>query len=79
MDPRKIALAIETATYDSPFGVQSMRKEDHQAIMPLFVAKVSKTAPKKMDGTDLGFDVVAALSGAQAVVPVDAACKMQRP
>ncbi len=79
VDARKIALAIETATYDSPFGAQSMRKDDHQAIMPLFVAKVSKTAPKKMDGTDMGFDVVAALTGAQAAVPVDAACKMQRP
>lgn len=78
VDTRKIALAIETSTYDSPFGLQSMRKDDHQAIMPLFIAKASKAAPKKVDGTDIGFEIVAALSGAQAAVPVDAACKMQR-
>ena len=79
VDTKKIALAIESATYESPFGLQSMRKDDHQAIMPLFVVKASKAAPKKMDGTDIGFEVVAALSGAKAAVPVDAACKMQRP
>ncbi len=79
VDTKKIALAIENATYDSPFGQQSMRKDDHQAIMPLFIAKASKAAPKKVDGTDIGFEIVAALSGAQAAVPVDQACKMQRP
>lgn len=79
IDTRKIALAIETSTYESPFGLQSMRKEDHQAIMPLFVAKASKAAPKKVDGTDIGFEIVSAISGAKAAVPVDAACKMPRP
>lgn len=79
VDTRKIALAIESSTYETPFGTQSMRKEDHQAIMPLFVGKVSKAAPKKMDGTDMGFEVVSSISGAKAAVPVDAACKMQRP
>lgn len=79
VDARKIALAIETSTYESPFGLQSMRKDDHQSIMPLYIAKASKAAPKKMDGTDIGFEIAAALTGAQAAVPVDPACKMQRP
>ena len=79
VDTRKLALAIEGATYESPFGVQSMRKEDHQAIMPLFVAKATKAAPKKVDGTDIGFEIVATIPPARAAVPVDGSCKMQRP
>ena len=79
VDTKKLALAIESATYESPFGVQSMRKEDHQAIMPLFVAKATKAAPKKVDGTDIGFEIVSTIPPAKAAVPVDAACKMQRP
>ena len=79
LDSRKIAVAIENATYESPFGLQSMRKEDHQAIIPMFVSKVTKTAAKKVDGTDMGFETVAAVSGVTAATPVDPACKMQRP
>lgn len=79
VDTRKLALAIEGATYESPFGVQSMRKEDHQAIMPLFVARATKAAPKKVDGTDIGFEIVSIIPPARAAAPVDTACKMQRP
>ena len=32
-----------------------MRKEDHQALLPLVVATVSKDAKYKVDGTDMGF------------------------
>lgn len=79
VDSRKIALAIENATYESPFGLQSMRKEDHHAIIPVFVGKLTRTAARKVDGTDMGFETVAAVSAAKAAVPVDPACKMQRP
>lgn len=79
VDTKKIALAIESATYEGPFGLQTMRKDDHQAVMPIFVAKATKTALKKVDGTDIGFEVVATVPGPRAVPPVDPQCKMQRP
>ena len=79
VDSRKIALAIENASYESPFGLQSMRKEDHHAIIPVFVGKATKAATKKVDGTEIGFETVVAVSGVKAAAPVDPACKMQRP
>jgi len=79
VDSLKIALAIENATYESPFGLQSMRKEDHHAIIPMFVGKLTKASAKKVDGTDMGFETVVSVSAAKAAVPVDSMCKMQRP
>jgi branched-chain amino acid transport system substrate-binding protein len=79
IDATKVALAIENATFDGPLGKQSMRMDDHQVILPIIISKVSKSAKSKVDGTDMGFDVIKAVSGPDAAVPPDPACKMQRP
>jgi branched-chain amino acid transport system substrate-binding protein len=75
----KIALALETASYEAPTGTWSMRAEDHQTLMPVTVSQVSKDALYPVDGTDMGFKLVAVVPPELAAVPVDDACKMQRP
>ncbi|MBK9133310.1 MAG: branched-chain amino acid ABC transporter substrate-binding protein [Betaproteobacteria bacterium] len=79
VDTKKIALAFENASYETPMGRWSIRKEDHQSIMPIAVSIVSPDAKYKMDGTDLGFKPVRIVPGPEAAVPVDPACKMERP
>jgi branched-chain amino acid transport system substrate-binding protein len=56
-----------------------MRKEDHQGIIPIAVAKVTKDAKYKADGTDMGLHLVQVVPGPEAEVPADGSCKMQRP
>lgn len=79
VDAKKIALGFETATYETPMGRWGMRKDDHQSIMPIAISVVSPDAKYKMDGTEMGFKPVAVVPGPQAAMPVDAACKMDRP
>lgn len=79
IDAKKIALALENATWESPTGPWSVRKDDHQAYMPITVSEVSKTAKFKVDGTDMGFRLLKVVSPKDAAVPVAGACKMKRP
>lgn len=79
IDTKKIALALENASYETPMGRWSIRKEDHQSMMPIDVSVVSTDAKYKMDGTNMGFKPVRTVPGPEAAVPVDAACKMVRP
>lgn len=79
MDTLKIALALERASYESPAGRWSFRKEDHQVLMPVTVSEVSRDARYKVDGTDMGFKLVKVVSPEQSAVPVDSQCVMERP
>ncbi len=79
VNARAIAEAIEGASYDSPIGRWSMRKEDHQALFPLTVSKVSTDAASKWDGTDMGFQLVKVVPPEQTAIPVADECKMERP
>ena len=74
-----IAKALEDVTYMSPVGPISVRKEDHQTVRPVVVAKVVKNAKYPADGTDLGFKQVTVVKGPDAIYPVQASCKMNRP
>jgi len=74
-----IAEALEGASYDSPIGRWSMRKEDHQALFPLTVSMVSTDAAYKWDGTDMGFKLVKVVPPEQTAIPVAEECKMERP
>ena len=56
-----------------------MRADDHQALLPLVVATVSKDAKYKVDGTDMGFKPMRLISGKEAASPVQPTCKMERP
>jgi branched-chain amino acid transport system substrate-binding protein len=74
-----IAKALEDVTYMSPVGPISVRKEDHQTIRPVVVSKVVKNAKYPADDTDMGFEVVSIVPGADAIYPVQASCNMKRP
>uniref|UniRef100_UPI001954D598 hypothetical protein n=1 Tax=Streptococcus pneumoniae TaxID=1313 RepID=UPI001954D598 len=59
---RAIALALENASYESPAGRWSFRREDHQVLLPVTVSEVSREARYKVDGTDMGFRLLKVVS-----------------
>ena len=73
------AMALETARIQTPMGEMSMRASDHQAQLPMVVSTVSRDAKHKVDGTDMGFKPVLALSAQEAATPAQTSCKMKRP
>jgi branched-chain amino acid transport system substrate-binding protein len=79
LDVKQLAFAMEGITINTSMGEVTMRKEDHQALLPLVVATVSKDAKYKVDNTDMGFKPVRLVSGKDASGPVQPACKMERP
>lgn len=79
IDTKKLALALESTSWQSPIGPYSVRKADHQALLPITVSEVSKDAKFKVDGTNMGFKLVKVVSAADSAVPVSDQCKMQRP
>jgi branched-chain amino acid transport system substrate-binding protein len=75
----EIAKALEKATIKTAIGPISVRAEDHQAIIPVVVSKVAENVKYPVDGTKLGFGVVQIIQGPDAIYPVQASCKMERP
>ncbi|MFC3229743.1 ABC transporter substrate-binding protein, partial [Marinibaculum pumilum] len=63
VDVTEIALALEQAQAETPIGGIAMRRDDHQAVVPLVVSRVSKDAQVKVDGTDMGFTPVEVVPG----------------
>jgi branched-chain amino acid transport system substrate-binding protein len=76
---KALAFAMEKVTVQTSMGPVKMRAEDHQALVPLAVAVVSKEAKFKADNTDKGFKTIQLLSGDEAAGPVQSNCKMERP
>ncbi len=76
---KALAHAMEKVTVDTSMGPIKMRSEDHQALVPLAIAVVSKDAKFKADNTDNGFKTIRLLTGEQASSPVQPSCKMERP
>lgn len=79
IDTNKIALALESASLKTEIGTQTMRKEDHQVIMPIVVSRVEKGVKYPVDGTAMGFKPVKVVPAEEAIYPVQSSCKMQRP
>ena len=79
VDVTKIALALEEVRLDTDLGPITVRKEDHQAVLPVVVSKVEKGAKYPVDGTDLGFAPIKVVPGEEAIYPVQESCKMTRP
>lgn len=80
VDTKKIALALENQSISTKTGKVSVRKDDHQAILPIVVSVVKKGAKYPADGSsDLGFEPVSLVPGEQVLYPVQSACKMDRP
>jgi len=76
---KALAFAMEKVTVDTSMGPIKMRAEDHQALVPLATAFVSKEAKFKADNTDKGFKTIKLLTGDEASGPVQPNCKMERP
>lgn len=79
LDVKRFAFAMENVTVETSVGPVKMRGEDHQALLPLAVAIVSKDAKFKADNTDKGFQTIRLLSGEEASAPVQSSCNMKRP
>ncbi|MBP6019301.1 MAG: branched-chain amino acid ABC transporter substrate-binding protein [Burkholderiaceae bacterium] len=75
----KLALNLENVKIDTPMGETIIRNDDHQVLLPIVVSKVSRDVKYKVDGTDMGFEVVKRFTGEEAANPVEATCKMKRP
>ncbi len=79
VDTKKIALALEEASSDVSQGKISIRKEDHQAILPIVISSAKKGTKYPADGSDIGFEPVSVVPGEQVLYPVQSTCKMERP
>jgi branched-chain amino acid transport system substrate-binding protein len=80
-DPLKIALALEGISYKSMIGDVTMRKKDHQFLLPQIIYTShpvdGKAVKMGFDGTDYGF-VKESESSAKAL-EVPNTCNMKRP
>lgn len=71
--------AMEKVEAKWPLGTLTMRADDHQLILPVVVAEVSKDADVKVDDTDMGFKPIEIVSAADASAPPSDKCMMKRP
>lgn len=79
VSPRAIVEALETVKFETPIGPWSIRKDDHQLLLPVTISQVSKDGQYKHDGTPFGFKLLKVVDPKESAVPVSPACKMQRP
>ena len=55
-NPKAVALALENLSYDGGVGKVTMRKEDHQLMLPLYVSSFSELGGQvKYDSENTGF------------------------
>ena len=80
-DPLKVAYALEGMSSDGPEGHAVIRAEDHQMIVPLYLAKLVKVGdagPKfDVEGTGLGWKTVTKAESKDMVPPLK--CRIDRP
>jgi len=79
-DPYKVALALEGMQFKSELADIWMRKEDHQAMVPLSISTMAKLGGKvkyDVENTGFGFRTEAVFPAKDMVLPTT--CKMERP
>ncbi len=80
-DPLKVAYALEGMTYDGPEGRTWIRREDHQLIVPHYLASLVKAgqsgAKYDVGGTGLAWKTVYASKAGDTMPALK--CKMVRP
>ena len=77
-DPLKVALKLEGMQQKDLLGrTQTMRKEDHQLILPYYEGLLTKDVKYDTEGTGLGFKTVATVPSEEETMPTT--CKMKRP
>jgi branched-chain amino acid transport system substrate-binding protein len=80
-DPLQVAFALEGMTADGPEGRAVMRAEDHQVVVPLYLAKLGKAGEPgvrfDVEGTGLGWKTVSKGESKDLVPPLK--CRIERP
>jgi branched-chain amino acid transport system substrate-binding protein len=77
-DPLKVALALEGMQQKDLLGkTETMRKEDHQLILPYYEGLLTKDVKYDTEGTGLGFKTIATVPADEETMPTT--CKMKRP
>jgi branched-chain amino acid transport system substrate-binding protein len=77
-DPLKIARELEGMSETDMLGRKvTMRAEDHQVLLPYYIAVFSKDVAYDSEKTGLGWKVIGAFRGEDIALPTS--CKMKRP
>ncbi len=77
-DPLKVALKLEGMQQKDLLGrTETMRKEDHQLILPYYEALLTKGVKYDTEGTGLGWKTLATVPAEEEAMPT--ICKMKRP
>ena len=80
-DPAKVAYVLEGMRYMGPSGESWMRTEDHQMIVPIYIARLAKAGQTGVkhdaEGTGYGWKTEAVFE-AKDMIPV-LKCQMERP
>ncbi|MFI4980215.1 MAG: ABC transporter substrate-binding protein, partial [Nevskiales bacterium] len=77
-DPLKVALKLEGMQQKDLLGnTETMRKDDHQLILPYYEGLLTKGVKYDTEGTGLGFKTTATVPAEQETLPT--ICKMKRP
>ncbi|MCL4393332.1 MAG: ABC transporter substrate-binding protein, partial [Chloroflexi bacterium] len=74
-DPEKLIPVLEGMSYEAPYGKLTLRKEDHQAQRPVYIAEVVKEPT-----SSIGYAAkpVATIAAEKITIPVDkTGCKMK--
>lgn len=77
IDPTKLAFALAGLEYDSPVGPVTMRAEDHQIAMPMFMTVLKDKMKYGVEGTDLNYHSIHKFSAEETELPTT--CKMRPP
>ncbi|MFP1683274.1 branched-chain amino acid ABC transporter substrate-binding protein [Alloalcanivorax sp. C16-1] len=77
IEPLAVAKTLEGLEYDSAGGHLTMRAEDHQLQMPLYLSVLKDNMKYGAEGTDYNFHQVARFDADQATLPTT--CRMRRP
>lgn len=78
LDTLKIAEALEGMEQTDLLGAtETMRKQDHQLILPYYEGLLTKNVKYDTEGTGLGFKTIATMPAADETMPTT--CEMKRP
>ncbi|MFT0140543.1 branched-chain amino acid ABC transporter substrate-binding protein [Alloalcanivorax xenomutans] len=76
-DPKDLAKALEGLSIETPTGEVTMRAEDHQIQLPMFISVMKDGMKYGAEGTDYNFHKVAEIARDDVTLPTT--CRMRRP
>lgn len=81
VDPVQVATAMEGLSFEADTGKITMRRDDHQLLLPMTIARMtaagSQRAKNDVEGSGLGWETKVLLSADQSALPTS--CQMKRP